>query len=96
MFLHRCGIAAVAPPSESTILTEEQYQELSGRFKTLVSLYDEDSTGIRSANQMLELYGMPILYTTEYGGKDITDIVKAKSPEAAYKIITELTWQYKK
>ena len=49
MFLRTLGISAVAPQSESAILTEEQFKELSRRFTKLVCLYDFDLAGIRSA-----------------------------------------------
>jgi len=82
MFLHQMGIAAVAPSSESTTISKEQYQELSKRFKLLVSLYDHDTTGVRSATQMEEDFGIPALFFTEKG-KDITDIAKNHCPTVA-------------
>lgn len=99
MFLCQMGIAAVAPPSESSILTEEQYKELSNRFSSIVSLYDFDLTGIRSANKMRKVYDIvPFFFTNgrfgtrDYGGKDATDIAFNKGSKEAEVIIRELLW----
>ena len=99
MFLYQMGIAAIAPPSESSILTEEQYEELSDRFDNIVSLYDFDLTGIRSANKMRKVYSIAPLFftngrfgTRDYGGKDATDIAFNLSRSKAETIIEELLW----
>jgi hypothetical protein len=94
MFLYQCGIAAVAPPSESTIISKDEHYEFSQRFDTLVSLYDDDLTGRRSAGRMAELYDIPELYLSSHGGKDITDIAKNRCSTAAEIIIKILTSGY--
>ena len=93
------GIAAVAPPSESSILSEEQFKELAFRFDTIVSLYDFDLTGIRSANKMKKLYGMAPFFltngrfgTTDYKGKDPTDMARNIGRSKAEEVINKLIW----
>lgn len=97
MFLYEMGIPAVAPPSESSILSEEQYEDLSNRFDNLVSMYDFDLTGLRSANKMHRLYDIPRVFLTngrfgtkDYGGKDPTDIVKFKGINVAKQTVKDL------
>lgn len=100
MFLYELGIPAVAPPSESSILTPEQYGELSERFTYIVCLYDFDLTGLRSANRMRREYGIPRVFLTngrfgtkDYGGKDATDVAKRYGKPKAAGTIKELVWQ---
>lgn len=97
MFLHQLGIPAVAPPSESSILTEEQYKELSKRFKQLVCFYDFDRTGLRSVNKMHRLYGIPRVFLTngrfgskDYKAKDITDLYKKEKDERKIKELCQV------
>lgn len=100
MFLYELGIPAVAPPSESSILTLEQYRDLSKRFTHIVCLYDFDLTGLRSANKMRRKYGIPRVFLTngrfgtkDYGGKDATDVAKKYGKKIAEKTVKELLWQ---
>lgn len=100
MFLFQIGIAAVAPPSESSILTKDQYKDLSSRFMTVVSLYDFDLTGIRSANKMKRVFGIPRVFftngrfgTVDYDGKDVTDIARKHGCDHADRVINELLCQ---
>lgn len=97
MALYEMGIYSIAPQSESSIISEKQFNELKARFKTIYSLYDFDLAGIKSANKMKRLYGIvPLFYTNgrfrsiDYGGKDTTDIIKNKSFEEAEKITKNL------
>lgn len=97
MYLSQLNIAAVAPPSESSILTADQYADLTARFDKIVSLYDFDLTGVRSANKMYHTYNIARIFltngrfnTVDYGGKDITDIVKSQGIYKAEAIIKQL------
>jgi len=97
MYLSQLGIAAVAPPSESSIITDEQYADLNARFDKLISLYDFDLTGVRSANKMYRIYNIHRIFltngrfkTVNYGGKDITDIVKNHGTSQAKSILKQL------
>lgn len=96
MLFHEYGIAAVAPQSESVILTQEQYDNFQKRFEYIVSNYDFDLAGIRSANKMKKLYGIePFFLTTgkfntiDYKAKDVTDYRKIKGEKETNKLITK-------
>lgn len=77
------NIPSVAPQSEATIITPEQFQDLSGRFSNIISLYDFDLTGVRGANKMRKLYGIKAEFLTDgrfgtkdYGAKDFSELVE--------------------
>jgi len=85
MLFYEFGIPAIAPASESVILSVEQHKELSQRFTKIVTLYDFDLTGVRSANKMRKEFNLPALFltngrfgTVDYTAKDPTDLVKKK------------------
>ena len=97
MLLSEYGISAIAPQSESVILTLEQYQDLSKRFTYIFSNYDFDLAGIRSANKMKLLYNIdPIFLTTgrfntiNYGAKDLTDFRRIKGKQKTDELISNL------
>jgi hypothetical protein len=82
MVLYNFGIPAIAPQSESQILSDEQYAEFSERFDYIYSLYDFDYVGVKSANKMKKEYGIKPLFLTngrfksfDYGAKDVSDYV---------------------
>lgn len=83
MLLSQYNIPAVAPASESSVLTPAEYSELIERFDTLYSLYDFDYTGVHGAQKMKKLYGIAPLFLTngrfgsvDYRAKDVSDYYK--------------------
>ena len=95
MLFHEYGIYAIAPQSESVIITQEKYNELEKRFTYIVSNYDFDLAGIRSSNKMKRLYSIePFFLTTgkfntiNYGAKDISDYRKLKGKEKTDELIS--------
>jgi hypothetical protein len=60
------GIYAVAPMSETVMVTEEQYSDLADRFFNIYSLMDRDRTGMKMSIQLKEAYGIePLLFPTD-------------------------------
>lgn len=60
------GIYAVAPMSESILITEEQYEELNNRFFNIYSLMDRDRAGMRMSQILRKTYGIePLLFPTD-------------------------------
>jgi len=99
MLLHQYDIPAVAPSSESSIISKDEWIEFNLRFDKIISLYDFDLTGVRSANKMKRLYGItPIMFTDgrwgteDMGGKDLSDISLNIGYEEAEELINELIW----
>ena len=96
MVLFNLGYPAVAPQSETQMITQEEYDELSKRFEKIYSFYDFDLTGIRTANKMKKVYGMPTIFltngrfgTTNFRAKDVSDklghIVQSETEMGAVK-----------
>ena len=84
MCLYNLGFPSVSPQSETQTITEEQYKDLSSRFKNIVSWYDFDLTGIRTANKMKRIYGIKPIFLTngrfqsiDYKAKDISDLLRS-------------------
>lgn len=60
------GIYAVAPMSESILITEEQFEELNNRFFNIYSLMDRDKAGMRMAQILRKKYDIqPLLFPTD-------------------------------
>jgi hypothetical protein len=83
MVMHKLEIPSVAPQSETQGLTKEQFESLSKRFDDIISLYDFDLTGVRTANSMRKEFGIEPFFLTNgrfksenFGVKDISDYVK--------------------
>lgn len=77
MCYYLLGISAIAPVSESVIVSEDIIAELKERFTHIVLNYDYDYRGITSSNKMKKKYNIPTLFfTPEYGAKDLSDYIK--------------------
>lgn len=80
MLLYQYGIAAVAPMSETMVLSEDTINTLRKRFTYVVALYDHDETGIRSLKQYRDL-GVLALWFPRSQPKDLTDFYKKYGEE---------------
>lgn len=83
LVLYNLGYSAISLQSETKYISEEQYDDLKNRFDEIYSLYDFDLTGVRSANKMRKLYGIPALFFTngrfgkeDFCAKDVSDKVQ--------------------
>lgn len=96
------GYYAVAPMSESVLVTEEQFEELNNRFFNIYSLMDRDRAGMRMAQILRKKYNIqPLLFPTDNNlfrsknePKDFTDNVFADGYGVNY--INELVEELKK
>lgn len=94
MVLHELGITAVAPQSETVYPDPDYIASLFELAPTVVTLYDFDRAGVTMANHMRKKYGIPALFftdgrfgTKDYGGKDISDVVKARGKYAVQQLV---------
>lgn len=83
MSLYRLGIPAIATQGEGILPNDETIKELKMRFDHVVSLYDFDKTGIRSAAKLRREHNIPAYMLTDgragsidYGAKDISDFIE--------------------
>lgn len=90
MYYRQLGIYAVAPASESSILTKEEYKDLSSRFTKILVNYDLDLTGVRSTKKMKKAYGLDYFFIRDkrdVGPKDLTDYHKEYGSELTKQLI---------
>ena len=72
-----CRYNAIAPQSESTIISAGTIEKLRERFCTIITLMDNDEAGLKSMAKYRELYGLRgIIIPTELKAKDPSDIIK--------------------
>ena len=91
MFLSELGYNAIALQSESTKLSRIKYEHLSKRFKTLISFYDNDQTGIDGAYKLYDEYGMlSLCIPLSTKTKDITDYYKKYGRQASKSLMETL------
>jgi hypothetical protein len=63
---YEIGIPAIAPQSEHIIISEEIIQDLSNRYNTIITNFDNDEAGINLSNQYKELYGLDSFMLKNY------------------------------
>lgn len=90
MTLHEMGIPAVAPHAESVILTDEQYMELSGRFKRIIFNGDWDGAGKLFMIKSRKAHkGICLSFTDKRQyAKDLSDYVKKAGFEEAKALVS--------
>ncbi len=94
MVLRRFGLYAIAFQTEAIIPSEKDLQPFFENWDRVVSLYDFDPAGVRSANKMKKLYGIqPFFLTPEYGAKDAAEYVERHGRYEAFKL-KELWMKY--
>lgn len=82
--LNAYGIPAVAPMSESNVISEEQFEDLSNRFFHIVTLFDRDRAGMTASKRYKDKFNtIPLLFDANgklFRGpddpKDLTDHFK--------------------
>jgi len=97
--LYEQDIPAIAPQTETSLISQDIINELKNRFKKIYSLMDYDNTGIHLAWTMRELYQIQPLFLTDglwkrkqgyEGCKDASDIRKRKG----FNYLSELAKNY--
>ena len=69
------NVEVIAPDSENTIIKPHIIENLKGRFDKIITLFDYDDAGLKSAKKYEELYGIPyVILPLE---KDLSDSVRA-------------------
>lgn len=77
MCLHEMGIPAVSPSSESTFLPKDVLENLKKRFKSIILLFDRDSSGCKNSIKIYNQYKIkPLFVNKKFNSKDISDAVK--------------------
>jgi hypothetical protein len=102
MCLYELGITSFALANEVVLPTEEQVQWLRNKFDVLLSLYDFDLTGIKTANQMRKKFNIKPFFLTNgrfrtenFHAKDLSDYITLHGFEKTKKDFKDFLWQYK-
>lgn len=90
MLLHEFGIAAIAPNSENTFITDSQIEKLVIKFGRVVIFFDNDLPGIKSAHKYKKKYGLNCIFIRRKYSKDISDLYKKVSGAVFWTIVEEL------
>ncbi len=78
MSMYAFNIESIAVPSESYLISDNQYNLLKSRFDNIFTLFDNDRTGIRLAAKHKFKYNIPILmFDKTKDKKDFSDNIKA-------------------
>lgn len=88
---YELGISAVAPTSENSFITENQFNKIKSKFKKIILFYDSDLAGISNMNKFYkankELYVCWI--PRKYKAKDISDFYKMYGKDKTVELINE-------
>lgn len=91
LVLRKMGYDVISLSSENVSLSQEIYDKLKLRFKKIISLYDNDETGKKYANKLLEIYNIESIYIPiELECKDISDVVVKHGLDMAIKLLKQL------
>lgn len=93
MFFRSFGIDAIAGHSESSYFDPDFIRHLKKYCHRIVTLYDNDNTGVSGAWMMRDLHDIPAMFVPrELKVKNITDLWE-RSPQESYKLLEEFkTW----
>lgn len=92
LVLRGLGIPAVAPQSETEVITKKDMDHLRKRFKNIILLFDNDRTGIESSKKYQEVYPFIIPERIPYDlkCKDISEVVMYHGISRAKKLCKDL------
>ncbi len=80
MCLYEMGIPAISPSSESTFIPEKILENLKKRFKTILILFDRDSSGCKNSIKYSNKFNLKSLFINKkFKSKDISDAIKNNS-----------------
>lgn len=86
MALYEFNIPAIAPMTETQVITELTRDQLLGRFDQLFCLYDCDMTGVHSMQKMKKM-GITPLFFKRSQPKDFADFLKKYGKEDAALVV---------
>lgn len=92
MVLHELGYSAIAPQSESDLISSEYMKYLQTNFKTIFLLFDNDDAGRKGSAKYLEEY--PFIksrFINKHLGKDVSDVSKRLGLTKAFSLMRALT-----
>ncbi len=94
MVLHELGFVSIGVQAESMGFSKNVFDELSSRFKRIITLFDFDNAGVTLTNFFRKNYGSEYRFLTngkfktiDFGAKDIADFNKQNNPNTTLQLI---------
>jgi hypothetical protein len=95
------GIEAVAVPSETYVMTKDEYFNIKMKCDIVVTNFDYDRTGIRLAQKYKKIHGcLPLMFTKgrfkqpDFGVKDFSEFREQYGVEKTKDLINTIIEQY--
>lgn len=95
------GIEAVAVPSETYVMTKDEYFNIKMKCDIVVTNFDYDRTGIRLAQKYKKIHGcLPLMFTKgryqqpDFGVKDFSEFRERYGVEKTKELINTIVQQY--
>ena len=96
MVLDSFGVPAIAMQSETAMPYDYIVDSLRERFRNIVSLYDFDYAGIRTASKLKKEFGIRPFFLTDgrfdtrnFGAKDISDFIRDNGRDTTAMVLRE-------
>lgn len=90
MVMYEFGIIAIAPTSETVVISEIQYKKLENRFNQVFLFNDNDLAGVKSAKKYKKKYNCRCIFIKRKYAKDLSDLYKSISRTQFWIAIEEL------
>ena len=94
MTLYTLGYNAIAPQSENSAIPKTIIDNLKGRFKEIIILFDNDEPGLNAAKKLAEKHNLNYIYIplnlVLFDVKDTSDLVKEMGTEVAKDTIKQI------
>lgn len=90
MSLYSFEINAIAPISETIVLTDIKYKKLSDTYNNIICFYDNDLAGVKGAQKYKKKYNSRCIFIKRQYAKDFSDLLKKVSNVARLEVINEL------
>ncbi len=79
MSLYGINISAIAPISETIVISQNRFEKLQKSFKEILCLYDNDLAGVKGAQKYKREYNIRCIFIKRKYAKDISDLWKKSS-----------------
>lgn len=91
MVLDELGFSSISPNSETILLDKNIIEDLYKRFTSIITLFDNDETGMSLARKYKECYNIDsILLPLDLNAKDISDFFKIYKYQKTIKLLKYL------
>ena len=90
MNLYGLGFNAIAPISETTILSSNKFNKLSSSFNKIILICDNDLPGVKSAKKYKKEFNIRCVFIKRKYAKDMSDLYKKLNYTQKLEMIEEL------